>query len=150
MLDQRVCHSTSREITTRLKHYSPYNHTFLFSSFNPFTESKAEMIGWGTTKFMGPPADVVRKVSVNVTTNNYCKSVYSDLDDSQICTYSPPKDACLFDAGTPLLVGDERLYAIAVTGITSSCGLFIPSVHTRVTSHLNWISLVVGQGLCWK
>lgn len=60
-----------------------------------FVGQYVDMVGWGTTSYSGPISTAQRKVEVQVISNAQCMQVYRNrIQPSNICTYSPGRDAC--------------------------------------------------------
>ena len=101
-------------------------------------------LGWGTTEFSGPESDTLQKVNLTIISNYDCSIQLSQMPIffSQVCTYTPHKDACQFDSGGPLFWHDNQSNRLQQVGIISygmACASTSPSVNTRVTSYLTWI-----------
>lgn len=75
-----------------LKHVCPPDVELEYSHFST---------GWGQTEYTGPKSDVLLKVSLTVTTNNYCSQMHPSMiiTSNQMCTYTPGKDTCQSDSG---------------------------------------------------
>lgn len=50
--------------------------------------------GWGTTEFGGPLSSTLRQAGLNVISNAQCNVRYPSVVTTQICTFTPGKDAC--------------------------------------------------------
>lgn len=99
-----------------------------------------DVAGWGTTEFGGPRPTVLKKVSLQVTTNSYCaNSLGSTVYSSQVCTYTPGKDTCQYDSGGNLFYRVDRFFTIGIVSNGIGCGQNTPTVNTRITSYLSWI-----------
>ncbi|XP_046991902.1 trypsin-like [Schistocerca americana] len=106
----------------------------------------ATVVGWGKLWYFGPYPDGLLKVDVRTWAQWLCESVYADINYSiyptQICAilFEDRKyyDACSGDGGGPLL------YEGKVVGLVSwghYCGEPpYPSVYTRVSSYVDWIT----------
>lgn len=66
-----------------------------FSYPETFTDA-AELYGagWGSREFGGPLSPVLLQVKLNVIPNRQCSVRYPNVVNTQICTYTPGKDAC--------------------------------------------------------
>ncbi|CAG9864067.1 unnamed protein product [Phyllotreta striolata] len=133
---------TERKIAFSLK-VNPICLPFRFTTFD-FTDQNATLLGWGQLFFSGPMSDTLQKVNVDVVNNTYCaeKLAPNAIENSQICTFTPGKDACQSDSGGPLLWFDPRSTRLQQIGVVSygyACASNKPGVHTRVTSYLTWI-----------
>ncbi|XP_049804032.1 mite allergen Der f 3-like [Schistocerca nitens] len=102
------------------------------------------VIGWGNFWYNGLSPIELRKVDVQVTSQEECEAVWNDygrpIYPTQICaarfddkTYGP----CHGDSGGPLLY-EGKIVGIASWGY--ACGEPpYPSVYTRVSSYVDWI-----------
>ncbi|XP_072948034.1 venom serine protease-like [Epargyreus clarus] len=116
-----------------------------------FAGETVTMLGWGTSMPGGPKYDVLQMVNVDVTTQAKCQSVYSTLKPTQICTYTPGKDACQDDSGGPVLYTDKtngRLYSAGIISYGRFCASGYPGVNTRVTAFLNFITTNAPYNYC--
>uniref|UniRef100_A0A182N2U5 Peptidase S1 domain-containing protein n=1 Tax=Anopheles dirus TaxID=7168 RepID=A0A182N2U5_9DIPT len=122
---------------------------FRYSTSN-FAGSVVEATGWGTMDFGAPTSNVLRKVSLNVITQQSCQSQLPNVLDSHICTYTAGRDTCQYDSGGPLfLTSSGYVYLVGVVNYGVSCASTKPSVSSRVTSHLTWIkSMTPGVTYC--
>lgn len=69
---------------------------FLYA--NTFTENQVLFAaGWGSTEFGGPLSSVLLHVGLNVISQAQCSVRYPNVVDSQLCTFTPGKDACQVD-----------------------------------------------------
>lgn len=50
--------------------------------------------GWGTTELSGATPNVLQKVEVSVINLSKCKKSYPKINEHQLCTLTPGKDAC--------------------------------------------------------
>ncbi|XP_049788663.1 hypodermin-B-like [Schistocerca nitens] len=103
-------------------------------------------IGWGKHWYFGQIQDGLRKVDIHIWQQWLCESVWQDINynvhPTQICAIrfknNKHYDACTGDEGGPLL------YEGKVVGLVSwghFCGEPpYPSVYTRVSSYLDWIT----------
>ena len=95
----------------------------------------------------------MQKVALRVISNNQCSQSYPNgLSSSQICTYTPGRDACQMDSGGPLFLtynGATFLAGMISYGI--SCAQSQPGVNTRVSNYLGWIQQnTPGASYCTK
>uniref|UniRef100_A0A182MK40 Peptidase S1 domain-containing protein n=1 Tax=Anopheles culicifacies TaxID=139723 RepID=A0A182MK40_9DIPT len=110
-----------------------------FSSSN-FAGSIVEATGWGTLDFGAPTSSILRKVSLNVITQQSCQSSMPNILASHICTYTSGRDTCQYDSGGPLFyTSGGRVYLVGVVNYGVSCASSKPSVSARITSYLSWI-----------
>ncbi|XP_049295552.1 venom serine protease-like [Anopheles funestus] len=108
-----------------------------------FAGSVVEATGWGTMDFSAPASNVLRKVSLNVITQQSCQSSLPNIFASHICTYTPGKDTCQYDSGGPLFyTSGGYVYLVGVVNYGTACASTKPSVSARITSYLSWIQSV--------
>ncbi|XP_033225050.1 venom serine protease 34-like isoform X2 [Belonocnema kinseyi] len=115
----------------------PFQH-----NHDSFSGSLVELLGWGSTEFAGPTADILQKAKVSVINLSECVRSNPAITDHQLCTLTKGKDACQFDSGGPVLWQNPTTSRIVIVGIIShgiACGINIPSVNTRVGAFLDWI-----------
>ncbi|WP_328941761.1 serine protease [Streptomyces sp. NBC_00250] len=109
--------------------------------------TQVEVPGWGTTSFGGRTSDVLRTVTLGTMSNPVCASRgMSQIAPTQICTYSPGRDTCQYDSGSPLvrMVGG-RPYVVGLVSYGKECATDTPAVNTRVRSYLSWIERTTGR-----
>jgi len=104
--------------------------------------------GWGQTAATSPAADILRYVTLNVTTNEYCAEKWgadAPVFDDSICAVGNHDDTdhsgdCHGDSGGPLSVKDKN-GIFSLIGVVSwgSC-VTNPTVFTRVSYYNKWIA----------
>ncbi|MEU9775600.1 serine protease [Streptomyces sp. NPDC047968] len=107
-----------------------------------FDTIRVRALGWGTLSFGGPVSTTLRSVVLDTMTNDECTNRgVRDLTSGSICTHTPGRDTCQYDSGGPLIhqVDYDRPLVIGVISHGRGCATDSPSVHTRVTSYLQWI-----------
>ncbi|XP_014486675.1 PREDICTED: trypsin-7-like [Dinoponera quadriceps] len=104
----------------------------------------AVVSGYGRIKLNGERTKGLHIASVTITDQANCKAIYKRgrkiIYDTQICTNEPTvvKGSCLGDSGGPLTV-DGKLVGLISWSV--SCGnTRFPTIYTRVSSYINWIS----------
>jgi len=116
------------------------------NSSNTFAGETATVIGWGRTSPGGNQSTSLQEVDLTVTSNDYCKTNYSDLADpwpilrTNICAGDPGQSACQGDSGGPLFIKENGRYAeigIVSWGMNECLGK--PGVFARVTEYKDWI-----------
>lgn len=114
-----------------------------------YTNKEAAVIGWGALKEGGSQPSVLQQVTVQIITNQKCKSDYGSdapggIVDHMLCAAYPGKDSCSGDSGGPLLVQDAPGSPWVQAGIVSwgiGCAQSkYPGVYARVTSFTSWIT----------
>lgn len=118
-----------------------------------FPSANVVAAGWGATTGVGQLSNILQKVSLKTLANASCnEKTQADVTSSKICTFSTDKDTCEKDSGASLYFtnpSNKRVYSIGVIGANKECGGTQPSIHTRVTSYLNWIKKkAVGASFC--
>jgi secreted trypsin-like serine protease len=116
---------------------------------NDYVYYKSQCSGWGTINSGGICCpDVLRYVTLNITTNAFCDAVYTTdtIYPDMICatdnTGMNERDSCQGDSGGPLSTksagGIFSLIGIVSWGI--GCASGFPGVYCRVGSHTAWIT----------
>lgn len=116
-----------------------------------FSGRHAMVSGWGKDSDDATSISPALKfVEVDVVPNFVCWRYYFPvLRTSNICTNgSSGRSTCNGDSGSPLVVtdkdGQRTLIGIVSFGSTFGCEKGFPSVYTRVTSFIDWISTKTG------
>lgn len=110
---------------------------------NSLENDDITVIGFGRTE-ENPQSYSLLEVKLPIVSNHRCATVYANrtIDESQICAGGIPKeDTCDGDSGGALQTlrdGQWILEGLTSYG-ASPCGSGVPSVFTRITSHLEWI-----------
>jgi secreted trypsin-like serine protease len=106
----------------------------------------AQATGWGDTNNSGVTSDLLLKVGLPIVSAVSCRNFWGvrTISDNMICAGdSADEDTCRGDSGGPLLVRPTSARGFVQVGITSfgtsSCGLGVPAVFTRVSRFSNWI-----------
>ncbi|GBP20836.1 Venom serine protease 34 [Eumeta japonica] len=107
-----------------------------------FTGDKVTALGWGTLFPGGPTSNVLRKVTLDVISQESCQQKMSNVTPRQMCTHTQGKDACQDDSGGPLLYTDPSsgwMFSVGIISYGRFCASDEPGINTRVTSILDWI-----------
>ena len=84
-----------------------------------------------------------RYVQVPATTNDVCKSAYSDseITDAMICAEYPGRDSCQGDSGGPFVCNNNgKAIIVGIVSWGDGCAFpDIPGVYARTTHVLPWI-----------
>jgi len=119
-------------------------------ALNSFTNTNVMALGWGITSNGGSMSNILKKVELNVISNDECKTRGMSVTARNICTFTPNKDACQNDQGGPLLYfGYGRYYLIGIIGDGAGCASQYPGVNVRVTNQMVWIlANTIGATFC--
>ncbi|XP_074029576.1 venom serine protease-like [Leptinotarsa decemlineata] len=125
------------------QHVGPVCLPFRYTTFS-FLGQTLTAAGWGQVFYTGPKSDVLLKVDLGVTSNEWCAQENSGnvITGGQICTFAPGKDACQSDSGGPLFWMDTATRRLQLVGVISyglGCATARPGINTRVTSYVSWI-----------
>uniref|UniRef100_A0A182K5I7 Peptidase S1 domain-containing protein n=1 Tax=Anopheles christyi TaxID=43041 RepID=A0A182K5I7_9DIPT len=126
---------------------------FRFSTAS-FENVRLSALGWGTIDFGAPSSNELLQTTLAVVSSSSCGTKLSrTILASQMCTFAAGNDTCQNDSGGPLYYTDpnsQLVYDIGVVGFGVACASSFPSVNTRVTSYLDWISSTTGYIFCEK
>ncbi|XP_072743937.1 transmembrane protease serine 9-like [Anoplolepis gracilipes] len=93
--------------------------------------------GWGTTRLGGTPPNSLQEIELIIYSQQLCKSVYSNVIDSHICTLTEAGEgACHGDSGGPLVANGRQ---VGIVSFGQPCAIGHPDVYTRVSSFIPWI-----------
>ncbi|XP_017123152.1 serine protease grass-like [Drosophila elegans] len=113
------------------------------------TVSSFNITGWGATK-KSELSEILKTATVDYTDRSNCnKKFSSEVDESQICTFSETSDSCLGDSGGPLsaeIVYNGNILTVLFGIISygaSTCDSV--SVNTNVTHYMDWIVGAIQQ-----
>ena len=100
--------------------------------------------GWGAPIFQGAPTSLKKQISMNISTDRFCKAKYRTSFKSlfHICGESLENSGiCQGDSGGPLVYKNPSDGLWYVVGIVSWVkeGCVSGSVFTRVSSYIDWI-----------
>uniref|UniRef100_A0A224XSU5 Putative serine protease n=1 Tax=Panstrongylus lignarius TaxID=156445 RepID=A0A224XSU5_9HEMI len=106
-----------------------------------------KVLGWGLPAYQANDGtQVLMKANIKAVTDIVCWLIYKHYNiKTNICMYTPEKDACQGDSGGPLLWRDpetNRYVLVAVTSYGRNCGKW-PAVNANVTYFLPWIQSVI-------
>lgn len=115
-------------------------------------EGETHLYGWGQPKsYVFTAAKTLQTVTTEIVNYDKCKEVLPEsapLAESNVCSDSLQQSisACNGDSGGPLVVEHENAPSELI-GIVSwgyiPCGLAnYPSVYTRVSSYIDWVSKI--------
>ncbi|CAG7822393.1 unnamed protein product [Allacma fusca] len=119
---------------------------------NNFEDADAVTTGWGKTE-NGVISPVLREANVKIVSNENCSRTWASLGEGgdqliepgMVCINGGDAGPCNGDSGGPLVVrqGDRyELVGLTSFGLLKGCALpGIPSVYTRLSSYLDWISV---------
>ncbi|XP_042891817.1 trypsin-like [Penaeus japonicus] len=114
---------------------------------------KGVAIGWGHTSFGGQGVTTLQEVVLDVISISDCDGkIRLPPDTSKVlCALTPFKDTCQGDSGGPLLteLNDGRWAQVAITSYGIECARpSYPSVYTKVSAYMDWISINTGGTEC--
>ncbi|EDW10152.1 venom serine protease [Drosophila mojavensis] len=121
-----------------------------------FAYEGVDVIGWGTTYFAGPTANLLQKVDLMVASNSDCQTDYNNyavINSGQICTYDylgQKRDSCQYDSGGPVIKRLSRQFLVGIISFGKTCASasYAMGVNTRVTTYVNWIRQNTGLTTC--
>jgi secreted trypsin-like serine protease len=114
-----------------------------------YTYRKSQCSGWGTIRSGGTCCpDVLRYVTMNITTNELCDGVYAlaNITADMICasdnTGMTERDSCQGDSGGPLTVkdADGTFRIVGIVSWGNGCASGYPGVYSRVGFLADWIT----------
>ncbi|XP_067645062.1 collagenase-like [Eurosta solidaginis] len=108
--------------------------------------------GWGVTSDRSTVySPVLQFATFRVVTNEVCAEEYGSttIDNEKICTATVNRiGLCSGDSGDPLVLASSKLQiGIVSIGSRKGCESGAPSLHTRITSYLDWIQANTGLTL---
>ncbi|CAG7815868.1 unnamed protein product [Allacma fusca] len=123
------------------------------------TEDVVVASGWGTLKEGGSPSNVLRKVRLQMITNDRCKRMhdsdkYNDgysISNIKLCAYALNKDTCQGDSGGSVdwQDSDGTFYALGIVSNGHGCAREgMPGIYTRVNEYLPWIEQKTMVSFC--
>lgn len=122
--------------------------------FHPFYSPKifdnkmVEVAGWGLLDFGGVQATTLKKTAMQVLAANDNRCSWSNKYPGQMCTLTRGTDTCQKDSGGGLYYTvRNRRYVVGIVSHGDACGVNKPSMNTRITSYIKWIS--DNTGLPW-
>ncbi|KAF4528108.1 hypothetical protein B566_EDAN016589 [Ephemera danica] len=116
-----------------------------------FEGAEVIALGWGSTSFGGETSSKLKKVELNVVSDDSCQRAFSNVGPDQICTFKNGSDACQSDSGGPVLWQDpstRRLHLVGIISYGVRCASDLPAVNTRITSYLDWLQQTTGDDFC--
>ncbi|KAL1124592.1 hypothetical protein AAG570_001216 [Ranatra chinensis] len=105
-----------------------------------------KIIGWGTVFHNGPPSSVLKDINIRVAPLKECSLRHPAIlykERRQICTHTINEGACMGDSGGPVVWVDPKTNRYNLVGLVSFgriCASEDPSVHTDVSSYIQWIT----------
>jgi trypsin len=116
-----------------------------------FDEKYVSAIGYGFLTYFDPEqATILQKVPLKILPKASCPD--SQAHDGKMCTYEKQRDSCVSDSGGPLILTIRgRQFAVGLISYGIGCGTAYPSINTRITFYLPWITRnIQGDSLCRK
>nr|XP_022909832.1 brachyurin-like [Onthophagus taurus] len=112
---------------------------------NDIVGTTARISGWGLTSDSSTTiSPTLREASVDVMSIAACRFAMrwweiAIIAESHLCTSGDGgRGICSGDSGGPV-VSNDRLIGVAAFGLVNGCELGLPSIHTRVSTFLDWI-----------
>lgn len=103
----------------------------------------ATVIGWGRLSAGGPVTNQLQEVSVPLVSQQRCRQMYGEIDESQVCADTGGRGSCQGDSGSALLQLTPAGYAqIGIVSFGRGCAEeAFAGVYTDVTHepHAAWI-----------
>ncbi|XP_072747521.1 mite allergen Der p 3-like [Anoplolepis gracilipes] len=103
----------------------------------------ARVSGFGRISESSSGSNFLLKATVYITDQEYCKNIYNKIleyiYDTHICANDPniSRGSCKGDSGGPLIVNETL---VGLVSWANGCSLTdYPTVHTRVSSYIDWI-----------
>lgn len=125
----------------------PINLPSYSDTLENFEGRKAVASGWGKFSRDSKISFVLRYFRAPVINLKFCRKMYPKiLQPTNICVSGAyDRSTCSGDSGGPLIVWDYFSDTQILVGITSfgsilGCDKGFPSVFTRISSYLDWIS----------
>ncbi len=117
-------------------------------------EVEAVAVGWGVTSndSAAGPSDVLREVTLVVTSNEACNAVMQDITPNMLCAGGPVsggKDTCSGDSGGPLVMqqdGEYRQIGVTSWGGETCAAPTEFGVYTRLSNFSGWIETYISGG----
>ncbi|KAI8774100.1 fibrinolytic enzyme, isozyme C [Biomphalaria glabrata] len=117
-----------------------------------FANTQCVITGWGRTVGGGPTARHLKQAYITKISKSTCNSYWlrygQIITDNHICVFeaSDPAgtrpSACNGDSGGPMMCGTNFQYLAGVTSWgVSTCSGDLPSVYTRTSAYINWITV---------
>lgn len=131
---------------------SPLQYTFHVQSINlPQKNERFEgssiVTGWGKTQENGNLANILRKVSLPIVSNEDCSRSYGRIrvriTNSMLCAGKAGRDACQGDSGGPAACRSLLSESSVLCGVVSQgngCGREgFPGIFTKTALYIDWI-----------
>ncbi len=112
-----------------------------------------DVTGWTDTTVCGLPATVLSKVGATIIDPAKCRTAYDadNIASDLLCTSSTAENKdCQLDGGSPLVVENGRggyVQAGIVSNGNGCASPKLPTVHTRLASHVAWMESTTGLDL---
>eukprot|EP00095_Tigriopus_kingsejongensis_P006640 maker-scaffold1475_size39547-snap-gene-0.9 protein:Tk06640 transcript:maker-scaffold1475_size39547-snap-gene-0.9-mRNA-1 annotation:"trypsin-1 precursor" len=108
-----------------------------------------QVAGWGSIAEDGSQSAILRKVDVEVWSNDKCRRSYGNqapggITTHMICAAGTFRDSCSGDSGGPLFDCTDRCRQIGIVSWGIGCARPVfPGVYTRVTELMPWIQKIL-------
>ncbi|KAF2882268.1 hypothetical protein ILUMI_23888 [Ignelater luminosus] len=91
--------------------------------------------GWGALHWQGPSPEVLQKIDLSKTNDDFCKQSYpTDITENMFCFIDPEGtgDSCSRDSGGPIVVDGVQ---VGVVSFGDKCNVAgVPSVYAKLSS----------------
>ena len=97
--------------------------------------------GWGVTDNIGTKSTFLKKVQIQLMSDNECLQAWPGISESQFCTAGIDGNACQGDSGGPLFFknGDELIQVGIYKAGSTQCSDISKGAATRVNHYIEWI-----------
>lgn len=113
----------------------------------PWQNATVTAMGMGDINNFGVRSNLLRKVDLNVVGSSDCELVsgrnisYDGRIDSvsHLCTFTPEKDSCSYDSGSPIILRPQRALVGMVSWGEECADEIFPAVNSRISPVSDWI-----------
>ncbi|XP_035729189.1 trypsin-1-like [Vespa mandarinia] len=95
------------------------------------------VVGWGTTRNLGPYSKNLKKTNLQKISNEECTSKYGyQLTNRMFCIIANDRKPCIGDSGAPAIINNTL---IGVASWSESCGFSYPTTYENLSYMIDWI-----------
>ncbi|XP_017063370.1 serine protease 1-like [Drosophila eugracilis] len=114
-------------------------------ALNRFTGNMTLVCGYGFLKPGGRVPEWMQCIQAPIMSNEECKKIYRKLETYHMCTSGEGGvGACEGDIGGSVVTMDKQPIFVGIIYIKTDTCRDLPSIHIRVSDHLEWIRKVTG------